>query len=70
MQAAHDFVLLSLIKGKRLRNIVSASTDRLLGTQVDVEDLRKNYYCIASNCSQACEPDQPADDRQPMPSSL
>ena len=49
------FPLLSLIKGKRLRNIVNASTEKLLGAQADVEDLWKNYYCIASNYSQARE---------------
>ncbi|HEY6134519.1 MAG TPA: patatin-like phospholipase family protein [Rubrivivax sp.] len=51
--------LMSLIKGQRLRNAVRRSVDTLLGTQangqVDIEDLWKNYFCIATNYSQARE---------------
>jgi len=51
--------LISLIKGRRLRSAVRRSVDALLGTQahdqVDIEDLWKNYFCIATNYSQARE---------------
>ncbi len=47
--------LLSLIKGRRLRGIVERATVELLGFDVDVEDLWKNYLCVASNYSQASE---------------
>ncbi len=47
--------LLSLISGKRLNRIVRGAVQELFGADVDVEDLWKNYYCVASNYSQACE---------------
>ncbi len=47
--------LLSLIKGRRLRNILRKSVHDLLGFDADVEDLWKNTYCIATNYSQARE---------------
>lgn len=47
--------LISLIKGARLRRLISRAGEQLLGLQADVEDLWKNYYCIASNYSQARE---------------
>lgn len=47
--------LLSLIRGRRLRNVVETAVKELLGRKADVEDLWKNYYCIASNYSQATE---------------
>jgi NTE family protein len=47
--------LLSLIKGRRLRNILRKSVHDLMGFDADVEDLWKNYYCIATNYSQARE---------------
>jgi NTE family protein len=47
--------LLSLIGGRRLRHIVETAVQELLGRKADVEDLWKNYYCIASNYSQATE---------------
>ena len=47
--------LLSLISGRRLRSIVETATHDLLGRTADVEDLWKNYYCVASNYSKAKE---------------
>jgi len=47
--------LMSLIKGVRLRHIVSTAAQELLGCLPDIEDLWKTYYCVASNYSQAAE---------------
>jgi len=47
--------LLSLIKGRRLRSVVDGATRELLGGDHVIEDLWKNYYCVASNYSQASE---------------
>lgn len=47
--------LISLIGGRRLRQIVGRAMTDLLGFAPDVEDLWKNYYCIATNYSQARE---------------
>lgn len=47
--------LLSLITGRRLRRIIGQAIDELFGRDPDVEDLWKNYYCVASNYSQASE---------------
>lgn len=47
--------LLSLITGRRLRRLMEMAVQDLLGLNPDVEDLWKNYYCIASNYSQASE---------------
>ena len=47
--------LISLIGGRRLRRIVGQAMTELLGFAPDVEDLWKNYYCIATNYSQARE---------------
>jgi len=47
--------LLSLIKGRRLRGILAEGVQGLLGFDADVEDLWKNYYCVATNYSQARE---------------
>lgn len=47
--------LMSLIKGRRVSNAVHRSIDQLVGAQVDIEDLWKGYFCIASNYSQARE---------------
>jgi len=47
--------LLSLIKGRRLRRILQSGVQDLLGFDADVEDLWKNYYCVATNYSQARE---------------
>ena len=47
--------LVSLIKGGRVRKAVHRSIDELAGRQIDVEDLWKGFFCIASNYSQARE---------------
>lgn len=47
--------LLSLISGRRLRRTVSQALTELLGFAADIEDLWKNYFCIATNYSQARE---------------
>ncbi len=45
--------LLSLIRGRRLRHVVSQSIQELTGSNTQAEDLWKNFYCIATNYSQA-----------------
>lgn len=47
--------LVSLIKGGRVRTAVRSSLEELTGGQVDIEDLWKPFFCIASNYSQARE---------------
>ncbi len=47
--------LISLIKGQRVRTIVERSIAALMGGPVDIVDLWKGYFCIASNYSQGCE---------------
>ncbi len=47
--------LISLIKGQRLRRIIRQAALELLDADADIEDLWKNYYCIATNYSQARE---------------
>ena len=49
------FPLLSLIKGTRLRGILTRSAVDLLGFDADIEDLWKNCFCIATNYSKAAE---------------
>lgn len=47
--------LISLIKGRRVRAIIERSIASLMGGPVDIVDLWKGYFCIASNYSQGCE---------------
>jgi len=47
--------LLSLIKGQRVRAVIERSIHQLTGGPVDIVDLWKNYFCIASNYSQGRE---------------
>ena len=47
--------LISLIKGQRLRQLVGDSLEALMGRDPDIEDLWKNFYCIATNYSTASE---------------
>jgi len=47
--------LISLIKGHRLRQVVKESMQTLFNGDPNVEDLWKNYYCIATNYSTASE---------------
>ena len=41
--------VLSLIKGRRMRRAIDGALVDLLGFDPDVEDLWKNFYCVASN---------------------
>ncbi len=47
--------LVSLIKGQRLRGILRSSVQQLCGGDAAIEDLWKNFFCIATNYSQARE---------------
>lgn len=47
--------LISLIKGRRVRAVVERSINALMGGPVDIVDLWKGYFCIASNYSRGCE---------------
>jgi NTE family protein len=47
--------LMSLIKGRRVRAAIRRALDALAGGPVDVEDLWKGFFCIASNYSQGHE---------------
>jgi len=47
--------LISLIKGRRIRTVVERSLNSLMGGPVDIVDLWKSYFCIASNYSQGSE---------------
>jgi NTE family protein len=47
--------LLSLLRGQRLRQVVRRAAWQVFGCEPDIEDLWKNYYCVASNFSQASE---------------
>ena len=47
--------LMSLIKGRRLKRVITTAIQELMGFAADSEDLWKNFYCVASNYSQASE---------------
>jgi len=47
--------LISLIRGERVRRIIERSLDELMGGPIDIADLWKGYFCIASNYSQGAE---------------
>ncbi|MFO1312785.1 MAG: patatin-like phospholipase family protein [Burkholderiales bacterium] len=47
--------LLSLIKGRRLRRAIDGGIRELWGFDPEAQDLWKNFYCVASNYSQAGE---------------
>lgn len=49
------FPIISLIKGRRLKRILAQAVQSLVGFDADIEDLWKNYYCISTNFSRACE---------------
>ncbi|RCW71224.1 patatin-like phospholipase family protein [Pseudorhodoferax soli] len=49
------FPLLSLFKGVRLRGVLRSAVQSLVGFDADIEDLWKNYHCVATNYSRACE---------------
>lgn len=45
--------LISLIRGQRLRGILKVALREVFGHLPDIEDLWKNYFCVASNYTQA-----------------
>lgn len=45
--------LMSLIKGRRVHAAIDRSITELVGASMAVEDLRKTYFCIATNYSRA-----------------
>lgn len=47
--------LISLIKGRRVRAAIEKSLNELVGARIDIEDLWKTYFCVATNYSQARE---------------
>ncbi|MCV2354602.1 patatin-like phospholipase family protein [Paucibacter sp. B2R-40] len=47
--------MISLIRGRRLRRVVDSSITELTGHAAQIEDLWKNFFCIATNYSQARE---------------
>ncbi len=49
------FPLVSLFKGLRLRGVLQRAVQELVGFDADIEDLWKNYYCVATSYSQARE---------------
>jgi NTE family protein len=49
--------LVSLIKGRRVRAAIHRAIDELAGGPIDIEDLWKPFFCVATNYSQACEQD-------------
>ncbi len=49
------FPLLSLFKGVRLRAVLKRAVEDLTGFDADIEDLWKNYHCVATNYTRARE---------------
>ena len=49
------FPLISLFKGIRLRGVLRRAVDELTGFDASIEDLWKNYHCVATNYSRASE---------------
>ena len=47
--------LISLIKGQRLQRVITGAMQELLGGEARIEELWKDFYCIATNYSQAAE---------------
>lgn len=47
--------LISLIRGRRMRRILQVALQAVFGHAVDIEDTWKNYFCVASNYTKACE---------------
>ena len=41
--------MISLIRGRRLRRVVAGSINELTGPDAQIEDLGKNFFCIATN---------------------
>jgi NTE family protein len=49
--------LVSLVKGRRVRAAIHRAIDELAGGSIDIEDLWKPFFCVATNYSQAREHD-------------
>jgi NTE family protein len=49
------FPVLSLIKGRRLRQVVDSGIRGLIGFDADIEDLWKGFFCVTTNYSKASE---------------
>ena len=47
--------LISLIRGRRMRRILQVALEQIFGHPADIEDTWKNYFCVASNYTKACE---------------
>ena len=47
--------LISLIRGRRMRRILQVSLAQVFGHPADIEDTWKNYFCVASNYTEARE---------------
>lgn len=47
--------LISLIRGRRMRRILQVALQAVFGHPADIEDTWKNYFCVASNYTKACE---------------
>ena len=47
--------LISLIRGRRMRRILQVALEHIFGHPADIEDTWKNYFCVASNYTKACE---------------
>jgi NTE family protein len=47
--------LISLIRGRRMRRILQVALAQIFGHPADIEDTWKNYFCVASNYTKACE---------------
>jgi len=47
--------LISLIRGRRMRQLLESAVNNIFGHAAGVEDMWKNCFCIASNYSQARE---------------
>ena len=47
--------LMSLIAGRRMRRVIDQAVQQLFGFEAQAEDLWKNWFCVASNYSQARE---------------
>ena len=47
--------LISLIRGRRMRRILQVALDKVFGHPADIEDAWKNFFCVASNYTEARE---------------
>ncbi|WP_296493451.1 patatin-like phospholipase family protein [Rhodoferax sp.] len=47
--------LISLIRGRRMRRILQVALQQVFGHPADIEDAWKNFFCVASNYTEARE---------------